>query len=50
MQSNAITFPNAMFDQSAREAIDFSGQSFISSDFFVFDKSNVLWTCFSTMI
>jgi hypothetical protein len=28
MQSDAIAFPNAMFNQSTHEAFDFSGQSF----------------------
>ena len=50
MQSDAITFSNAMLDQSTREAINFSGQSFISPEFFVFDESNVFWVSVSAMI
>jgi hypothetical protein len=50
VQSDAITFLNAMFDQAAREAIDLSGQSFISPDFFVFSESNLFRTCFRMII
>src|SRR6516165_4215686 len=50
MQSDAIAFPKATLDQSARQAFDLSRESFVSPYFSVFGKSNLFGVCCYTTI